>query len=328
MSARWLALALLAARADGWSLTAHRAGVRRAGGAIPPRMAEVTPGEGFQVEQDASLLDPRGFERLKYWSIGNTFSSAIGLAWNSALRSTRGGGHARAEAAILWWILSRVACVLIEASRNGRLRAPTFKLLNAGVVAALALDTLQVARFARGELSGVLWSHAFLAVPSVRALRRYGLPRVVPPSGAPQTRSGLALSYALLGTCSASAFVASTCGRLPVPVSSLNLVPTAALLALRGAAAAGPKRLASPTYLQLNRALRNFALAGALVDLAALGRGTLVLPALWMRARVLLACALTLACTEGYRRGASFTESGRPGADGTSAPVIDVRVIE
>lgn len=325
-SARFCAQRARPAGCNARSSNAHRPAQRARRTFLCTRMgAGVTRGEGFQVETNANveIIDARLFSQLKV--------ATVGLACCSALQLSSGGGRPWAEVTTLWWLISRAAKVLSGAAQRGRLAASTFQLLNAGIIAALVCDVVAATRLSPADLLGIVASRAFLAVPSWRALRRYGFPRAAllfPLSRPAEARNALAVSYALLGTSSASALAASICGKLPAAVSALQLVPAAALLALRSAALAGPKRLASPTYMQLNRALQTFALAGVVADAAMLGwRGPLGGPTLWVRARFLWACALALVCREGYKRGASYTEPS-PGSDISATPIIDVKVIE
>ncbi|KAG8458319.1 hypothetical protein KFE25_005166 [Diacronema lutheri] len=322
------ALALLLLRGALARPRALARGVTRAA----PRCADVPRGEGYQVEQNVKveLRDARFFGQLR--------AASAGLACGSVLQVLDGGGAAWAHTAAHWWLLSRVAAVLTAAARRGQLGAPTCTLLNAGIVGALAGDVAAAAvRPSRAAALRLLVSHALLSWPSLRALRRYGWPRAafLAPVGralllpsAPGALAPLAGAYALLATAGALAVAASLVGALSPPVSSLELVPAAALLALRGAALAGPKRLAAASSLQLNRAVRTCALAGAVAQLAALAPAAHAAPLPTLGARLGAHALVALACTTGHRRGSAYAEAPPPPAGGLArGAVVDVKVL-
>mmetsp|Transcript_31230 Transcript_31230/g.71754 ORF Transcript_31230/g.71754 Transcript_31230/m.71754 type:complete len:369 (-) Transcript_31230:61-1167(-) len=284
-------------------------------------MDGVQRGNGYQVEQNLNveLTDAKAFSQLKLVSVG--------LSFGCAMQVLNGEGVASwVHLTTLWWLTSRVGKVLQNAARRGRLGASTFQILNLGIIIALACNVV-VASQAGGFL-GALLSHIFLVLPSAHALRRYGPPRLS--SLLPETETlcnGLSLSYALLALHTAARLFGVLAGKL-TPVSHgscLQLVPAAALLALRSAAIAGPKRLSSSTYLDLNRALRTYALGGAIADFSALARGAQALSASFcfnFGAQL----ALAYVCTAGFRRGASYSEDAT--SDSQQAVVIDVKVVQ
>jgi hypothetical protein len=327
---RYSAALVLLATADGHAIV--RAGVLaraprclayRPAARMDSGMDGVERGNGYMVEQNLNveLTDARSFAQLKL--------ASAGLAAGCGLQVINGGGASCSWAHLttLWWVLSRVASVCQNAALRGRLGASTFQLLNAGIVAALACDVVSTAQVSPNILFGALLSRAFLVLPSARALQRYGPPRLSLFLPSVETLgNGLALSYALLGVHSAARVFGALAGKLtPFPAGScLQLVPAAALLALRAAAIAGPKRLSSPTYLDLNRALRTFALGGAIADLAAFARGAQALSvsfALSLGAQL----ALALVCTAGFRRGATYNEAADTD---TQLSVVDVKVVQ
>jgi hypothetical protein len=218
--------------------------------------------------------------------------------------------------------------VLGSAARRGRLGASTFQLLNTGFTAALVCDAASIGVFHReANFVAVLVSRLLLAMPSIRSLKRYGPPRavqLVPFGRLAHFQEPLAVGYALLALVAGGVGIAAALGKLGSTSLCIHLLPAAALLALRGAALAGPKRLSSATYLQLNRSLRAFGLARAIADAATLVKGAGLFR--WqMVASVAADLALAAVCTVGLRRGANYQDL-QPGEEQPPA-VIDVKVM-
>jgi hypothetical protein len=295
----------------------------------PPRASPyarlLDSADGYQVEQNVAIeiIDARYFTQLQL--------ASAGLAFGCVLQVMSSSGAIWGHMTALWWLGSRVAKVLSDAARRGRLSASTFQLLNVGFIAALGGEVASLA-FMRGgsNVLGALISRGFLALASARALRRYGLPRLpllLPLSSLDQLKEPLAIAYALLGTYVAWIGGAALIGSAALPAQAcMHLLPAAALFALRGAAVAGPKRLASETYQALNRALRTFGLAGAVSDIASL-TATGALPSRGLALSVAAQLALGAVCTVGVRRGASYREPPQGRVAEPDSDIITVKVL-
>lgn len=287
---------------------------------VPSRchaVAEVPMGEGHEVDQKPSIIfsDVRLFSQVAFVSGALALGSALQLMVTPAAPWV--------ELMATWAFFSRVAAVLRSAAARGRLGATTFQLLNIGVVAGMVGDAVALASYGGlGRMAGAITSRALLLLPSARALRRHGPPRGAALLPFSVRDVPLARAYGIAAT---GEFVLAAVGVIRtlktgrIPLSPLKVLPSAALLALRGAANVGPKRLSSGTYLALNSAV--MAYGGVL-------GATCVMEALRSPSGRRLVAALASAAVYGVAVAAAAKGRalGRGPGDG-DVTVVDVKVV-
>lgn len=277
----------------------------------------------MQQNTKAELMDMRTFRQLELACGGIAFGCALQMltlptpAWGFMLAR--------------WWFASRVCAILMSAASRGRLGASTFQLLNLGLLAGFTADALSLTMLRRhASVLPAILSRVVLSVPSVRALRNYGWPKpsLLVPLAPADANDALVVTY---GACAAAGL---WCGLVQpfvgVPAvagaAAMQTVAGAALLALRGAARVGPKRLSSATYLRLNRAARTLAVFCASMTVSGAingAAGPRLSPAAALSIGVNVATAI--ATTVGMRLGISYDEAAA--AKSSSPDVIDVKVV-
>jgi len=195
---------------------------------------------------------------------GNVGEEPLVAVWNAAALVASGGVVLTAAeyfpsvwpTPALLLLVSRIAAVQSSAAKRGRSGASTFRVLDVGLAAGAAVGAVGVAAVAAtspGMLSttgGAFAALGFaaLGVPPALSLLKHGLPTALkfPLTGEPLTW--------LLALLQVEGLVRAAClaAAGQVGAAALMLPLLAALNAAQDAAAVGPDRLASRTYLELN----------------------------------------------------------------------------